>query len=216
MTQSQPQATSSTDLVATLRRQTDVLVDHGYPELAGLSDAAFRELVTPLEREITHLPAISRANALAFVLVTTRALVPPEAAVPLIKVNAKQGWTDMSAAELATFVPIESVHLPEPTAYLLADIDTGRATLNVRPNDALAGIAAEARTPLTIDEGIAVLLQFPDIFTTHNAFQLLASRCGDKRVPTLWLSYRRPRLGWCWAGNPHTWLGAASATARLC
>ncbi|MGQ0669203.1 MAG: DUF5701 family protein [Actinomycetota bacterium] len=24
-----------------------------------------------------------------------------------------------------------------------------------------------------------------------------------------------PRLGWCWAGNPHTWLGSASCGAGV-
>ncbi|MEI2690845.1 MAG: DUF5701 family protein [Anaerolineae bacterium] len=44
---------------------------------------------------------------------------------------------------------------------------------------------------------------------------LLASRCGDKRVPAFWLSQNRPKLGWCWAGNPHTWLGSASCAERV-
>ena len=36
-----------------------------------------------------------------------------------------------------------------------------------------------------------------------------------RRVPTFWVSKGAPRLGWCWAGNPHSWLGAASAAGRL-
>ena len=27
----------------------------------------------------------------------------------------------------------------------------------------------------------------------------------------MWISERAPKLGWCWDGNPHTWLGTASA-----
>ena len=60
-----------------------------------------------------------------------------------------------------------------------------------------------------------MVTQRPDVFTTHNAFQALASRAGNKRIPTFWTSKGAPRLGWCWAGNPHTWLGAASAGSRL-
>ncbi|WP_241175779.1 DUF5701 family protein [Modestobacter sp. KNN46-3] len=46
----------------------------------------------------------------------------------------------------------------------------------------------------------------------------------DARTPALWLSNgtgrdgrgRRgaPKIGWCWAGNRHTWLGFASAAGR--
>jgi hypothetical protein len=117
-------------------------------------------------------------------------------------------------AELPGFTPIEDVEVPADPVYLLLDVDTGRDTLDVRPDDALPKIRAAGRTPLTIDEGVALVTQFPEIFTTHNAFQALGSRAQNKRVPSFWFSKGAPRLGWCWAGNPHTWLGAASAAAR--
>ncbi|HYN94662.1 MAG TPA: DUF5701 family protein [Pilimelia sp.] len=31
----------------------------------------------------------------------------------------------------------------------------------------------------------------------------------------MWISGRAPKLGWCWEGNPHTWLGVASTGARI-
>ena len=40
---------------------------------------------------------------------------------------------------------------------------------------------------------------------------LSGSRRGDRRVPAMWISARAPKLGWCWDGNPHDWLGVASA-----
>nr|WP_078662821.1 DUF5701 family protein [Streptomyces bicolor] len=43
---------------------------------------------------------------------------------------------------------------------------------------------------------------------------LLGSRSGGRRVPALWISHKPPTLGWCWEGNPHTWLGVASASGR--
>ena len=46
----------------------------------------------------------------------------------------------------------------------------------------------------------------------------------DTRTPALWISggtgrdgkerKGAPKVGWCWAGNRHTWLGFASATGR--
>jgi hypothetical protein len=80
-------------------------------------------------------------------------------------------------------------------------------------------IRAAGRTPLTVDEGVALLRQFPSVLSDHNAFQALATRSPvapyTKRVPRLWMSKGAPRRGWCWAGNPHTWLGSASAASRL-
>ena len=37
----------------------------------------------------------------------------------------------------------------------------------------------------------------------------------DRRVPALWISEQAPKLGWCWDGNPHSWLGLASAGSRV-
>jgi hypothetical protein len=49
----------------------------------------------------------------------------------------------------------------------------------------------------------------------NSCFTLAGSRRHDRRVPAMWISERAPKLGWCWDGNPHTWLGVASAAGRL-
>ncbi|GLW10154.1 hypothetical protein Misp01_52830 [Microtetraspora sp. NBRC 13810] len=82
------------------------------------------------------------------------------------------------------------------------------------PNDAMDVIAGRDRTLLTIEEGIALITHFPQILVRNKCFSLGGSRSGDRRVPAIWISERSPKLGWCWAGNPHTWLGMASASTR--
>ena len=76
-------------------------------------------------------------------------------------------------------------------------------------------ILERARSPLTVHEGVAVTTVRPDLLRGGSRYSLLGSRCGDKRVPAIWVSERRPRLGWCWDGAPHTWLGSASCAARI-
>ncbi len=102
-------------------------------------------------------------------------------------------------------------------AYLLVDIDRGKDNANMPPDEALCMIEKENRSPLTIDEGVAIVTHYPEFLMRNNCFSLLASRCrGDRRVPALWIdSEKKPRLGWCWAGNPHTWLGSASCRKRV-
>ena len=86
----------------------------------------------------------------------------------------------------------------------------------MRPADAMPVIRSRGRTPLTIDEGIAVVTHAPHLLEKNKCFMLSGSRRNDRRVPALWISERAPKLGWCWDGNPHTWLGVASAwTGRL-
>jgi hypothetical protein len=65
-----------------------------------------------------------------------------------------------------------------------------------------------------LEEGIALITHYPDVLMKNNGFSLLGSRCGDRRVTALWISGGKPKLGWCWTGNPHTWLGSASCRYR--
>ena len=120
----------------------------------------------------------------------------------------------LELSELETFVPIEAVELPDAPAYAVVDVDLGAASRNVRPEDALRDILAAGRSPLTIDEGIALMLQQPEAIAPNWGISLAGSRRGDQRVPALWVSEGRPKLGWCWDRNPHTWLGTASCAGR--
>lgn len=205
------------DVGAEFDRQVANLVDKGYPKLAGMSEAEFDDLVQPLRSVVLDraetMSAPTRARV-PFVLVISKNLVPAAESMPLTELNNKPGFVNGDSQDIHTFEPIEAVEIPEGQAYLVFDLDRGADTLNVRPDDALVTLTAQGRTPLTYDEGIAFVTQFPESLEKNNCFSLVASRCGDKRVPALWISQRRPKLGWCWAGNPHTWLGSASCAAR--
>ena len=195
-------------------RQSQTLVDAGYPALAGLDEAGFRALLEPLRRP-SRAAASSAPTPIPFAIVVSTARVSADRALPALHWKATTGWTELTADELATFCPTEGVAVPEAAVYLVTDVDTGQETLGVRARDALPAILGEGRTPLTIDEGVSLLALFPGILRERNAFFLPGSRCGDKRVTALWVSKGHPRLGWCWEGNPHTWLGSASAAGRL-
>ncbi len=198
-------------------RQVTNLIDKGYPALAGESVEAFRGLLAPLHEVVLDRKADFSAPTKArvpFVLVVTKDLVAPTVSMPLTELKGKPGFVTDGFDDVDRFAPIESVHIPGSAAYVLFDVDRGADYLNVRPNDALVSIIAAGRTPLTVDEGVAFITQFPDSLEKNNCFSLLASRVADQRVPALWISKAMPKLGWCWAGNPHTWLGSASASDR--
>jgi hypothetical protein len=199
-------ATPSGVLVDEFDRQATRLVE-AFPQVA--------EVVLPLKGRLSDLPAADAALDIPFVLVLTPRLAPPEACMALVEPRGNTGVVEMTPTEPAAFQPIDEVDVPDADAYLAYGIDTGRETLNVTPDEALPLILQEGRSPLTIQEGIAVLMHRPGVLGSANAFSLLGSRSGDKRVPALWTSKGRPRLGWCWAGNPHSWLGSASCAGRL-
>ncbi|HJR37507.1 MAG TPA: DUF5701 family protein [Nocardioidaceae bacterium] len=193
-------------------RQLQTLLDKDYPALAGMGVHEFTRTIEPLRKLLPHAVATEQ-DSIPFLIVVRSSLVPTIAAVERIEVRGKAGWSDM-ADEIDSYKPIDGVDLPLGQAYLVVDVDTGKETLNVRPNDALPMITGAGRTPLTTDEGVALVTQLPEVLTDRNCFQALGSRADNKRIPSFWISKGAPRLGWCWAGNPHTWLGAGSAAAR--
>jgi hypothetical protein len=120
----------------------------------------------------------------------------------------------LEAHDLNTFVPIEAVELPDQPAYLAVDVDLGGSSRNIPPEDALREILDAGRSPLTLDEGVALMLQQPEVIAPNWGFSMAGSRRDDQRVTAFWISEGRPKLGWCWDRNPHTWLGTASCAGR--
>ncbi len=195
-------------------RQVQTYLDAGYPALADLSPTAFANLVEPL-REKASRATTSTDERIPFAIVIASQLVSADRAMPTVHWKSTTGWTEFTADELVTFRPAAHVTVPDQPAYLITDVDTGQATLDVRAKDAVPVILEEGRTPLTIDEGVSLLALWPGILKERNAFFLPGSRDASKRVTALWVSKGHPRLGWCWEGNPHSWLGSASAASRV-
>ncbi len=209
--------------VTLVDRQVDTLLALGYPALAGLTDAELTARLAPLRDAadaLPDVPAEDQPGRASIVLVVTRELVDPEATVPLLRLapnGTAPGVVDRNHGEagLEPYRPVEHVTLPDPGAYLLLDVDRGEEFRGVRPEEALPVVLGRGRTPLTIEEGIAVVTHAPQLLEKNRCFMLSGSRRGDRRVPALWISAKAPKLGWCWDGNPHDWLGVASAGERV-
>jgi len=202
-----------TDAELEFDRQVDALVTAGLPAHLDLSDSCFRAFLEPL-RDL--LPAAheggSPGEGIPFVVVVPDLAVAD--VLDAVHTVGGTGFTTMEPEDVARFLPLPELDVPA-APYLLLDVDTGIETLGLTPAEVLPQLVAKARSPLTIAEGLAVLVSDPGVLTARNAFSLLGSRAGDKRVPALWTSARRPRLGWCYQGAPHSWLGSASCAGRL-
>ena len=152
-----------------------------------------------------ELPDVgSHGNRIPFVVV-----IPD---LPVLEVLATRhmvggaGFTTMEPDDLARFRPLPELDVPS-TPYLLLDVDPGPDTFEPAAVGGAAPDHRRRRSPLTIAEGVSCWSSDPGVLRSRNCFSLLGSRAGDKRVPALWVSARRPRLGWCYQGAPHTWLG---------
>lgn len=179
-----------------------------------------RNLVAPLRDRVADLTLTeSGVGAVPFVLVVTRDVLPIAPAMGQISLprSALPGFVDHSFEEgaLERFVATDVASPPDTRAYVLVGVERGEEFCDVVPREAMETISARGRTPTTIEEGISLVRAMPQILEKNKCFSLGGSRSGDRRVPALWISKRAPKLGWCWEGNPHTWLGMASAADRV-
>ena len=144
-----------------------------------MSEPDFRERLEPLRAAAEQIAGEDTSSRVPFVLVVTRDLVSPYDAVPLLHLagSDKPGQVDRNHGEgdLAGYHPIEGCE-PPGAAYLLVGVERGEEFCNVRPEDATRTIRGRGRTPLTIDEGIALVTQLPKVLEKNKCFMLAGSR----------------------------------------
>lgn len=208
------------NLLKIFDQQINTLLQKNYPQKAKMTEAKFISLFTSIKQIVSNLQVneLDIINGyLPFVIVVKKEIVPTEYTMSMIEKDGIKGKTKLNPLLPNDFNVIENIRIPKEHVYILADIDRGKKYLNITPFEAMKHIIHENRTPLTIDEGIAVVTQYPEYLMKNNCFSLLASRhTGDKRVPALWINgNKEPNLGWCWENNPHPWLGSVSAKIRI-
>jgi hypothetical protein len=198
-----------------LSEQAQRLIELNVHRIAGLPADRLRKLPDRAGSLLVVHPDLASASALA----------------SLLRVNDKRGFVVTDMADVDEFTPISAVTLPNAPLYLISDLDRGDAMANWSPDEALPAITDAGRTPLTLTEGLHWLLQRPDVLARGRCFMTIGSRRRkpggslDARTPAVWISNgtgrdgaanrNAPKVGWCWAGNRHTWLGFASAGGRF-
>ena len=207
--------TAAVATLPSLADQADRLVALGVHELAGLTAQAVR--------------AAAR-SAGAGLLVVHPDVVDVRDLVPLLRHGDRPGFVVEDMTDVADFTPVEAAVPPAAPLYVLRDPDRGDDLLNRTPDEAMPVVLGRGRTPLLLTEGVQWVLQVPEVLERNRCFMTIGSRKRtasgrlDARTPAVWVSNgtgrdgrgRRdaPKVGWCWAGNRHTWLGFASASGR--
>ncbi|MGW0841720.1 DUF5701 family protein [Streptomyces sp. NPDC002787] len=207
----------------TLSAQAERLIGLGVHELAGLPADELRTFAEASEAAETS------AGGDGPLLAVHPRLAPASALAPLLRRDDKPGFVVTDMPDVDRFAPC-AIELPDAPLYLVTGLDRGDHMANWSPEEALPALTEEGRTPLLLTEGIHWVLQQPPVLERNHCFMTIGSRLRkengtlDARTPAIWISNgtgrdgreRRdaPKVGWCWWGNRHTWLGFASATSR--
>ena len=178
----------------------------------------------------TWLRETTRRSSAEGLLVIRHDLAPASVLTAAMTVDGRQGFVVSDMSDVDEFTLISSIKIPSSPVYLVRDLDRGDAMSNWSPDEALPAIEDAGRTPLTLTEGLHWVLQRPEVLERGHCFMTIGSRRRkpngtlDARTPAVWISNgtgrdglpnrNAPKVGWCWAGNRHSWLGFASAGGR--
>ncbi|MFB7646410.1 DUF5701 family protein [Streptomyces sp. NPDC056084] len=210
-----------------LATQADRLIELGVHELAGIPAADLRGFAEAARRGSSARGGGLESSDVLLAVHPDR--VPASALAPLLRREGKPGFVVVDMADVDRFAPC-GVEVPNSPLYLVTGLDRGDHLANWSPEEALPALTGDGRTPLLLSEGIHWLLQQPEMLERNRCFMTIGSRLRkangvlDSRTPAIWISNgtgrdgrdRRdaPKIGWCWWGNRHTWLGFASAVGR--
>ena len=157
--------------------------------------------------------------------------VPAADLAPLLQRGERPGFVVEDLVDLAEFVPAPGTAVPDADLYAVHAPDRGDEFADRSPDEVDPELRARGREPMTVSEGLCWVLQDPTVLERNHCFMTTGSRRPgrrpgtlDTRVPALWISNGTgrdgrerkdaPKVGWCWAGNRHTWLGIASVAGR--
>lgn len=149
----------------------------------------------------------------------------------LLRLGERTGFVVEDLTDLAEFGPAPGTAVPEADLYAVHDPERGDEFADQSPDEIDPVIRARGRDLMTVSEGVCWALQQPEVIERNHCFMTTGSRrpgrrasTPDRRVPALWISngtgrdgrerQGAPKVGWCWAGNRHTWLGIASVGGR--
>ncbi|MFH2013527.1 MAG: DUF5701 family protein, partial [Patescibacteria group bacterium] len=209
-------------------RQVENLINKGYAKAAELSDKEFRKHIMPLKDKMQEIAekqkeseeslateVETKEGCYSFVIVVKKDLALLENQIPLMEVDDKKGYTPLDSDDLSKLEPIEGVKIPKSLAYLIVDIKDGRDIKNICPDDAIKQFEKQNRTGLTTEEGIALIVQYPEILKDHY-IDLSGSRYhAFSRVPNLELSEDEPELHWRHSDHADSKWGSASCGSRI-
>lgn len=201
-----------------LGQQAEQVIELGAHEVAGLSPRALRS-------------AADISSPDGALLVIHPSCVPASRLTPLLDRGGKHGFVVVDMPDVDDFTPIEQVTLPASSLYLVHDIDRGDHMANWSPNEALPAVtASETHTPHPWGGHplAASAATSPRTEPLLHGDRLPASQARrrpgrkdagavDQQTGPAEMgreTANAPKVGWCWAGNRHTWLGFASAADR--
>jgi hypothetical protein len=156
------------DLLKEFDRQTETLIEKYKYHLSVDEDVFLSHYIEPLKEKLKELSSQEfKEGHIPFVIVTQENLVGLADRVAEMEINDNKGCFNTEEAE--SFDIDDNIEIPESPVYIVTDIEDGKTTLGEKnQNELIKQFKKESRSPLTHDEGIALITHYPEILNDHN------------------------------------------------
>ncbi|MBW1916496.1 MAG: hypothetical protein JRI57_00530 [Deltaproteobacteria bacterium] len=149
-------------------QQVNRIIANRFHLAAGLSQEDFiNSYIRPLEQLMVdiHTETESTEDRIPILIVVPNNIVSLSYQLKSIRENLNDTQLEYIVRP-EWFKNAEGVSTPDQP-YLLLDVETGYAMLNTPPKKCVALFQNQGRLPLTIDEGLALIKQFPEVLESH-------------------------------------------------
>ncbi len=222
-------------------KQVKRIISNEFHMAAGLSEDDFlKNYIMSLEKLLvekhTDIKSKKNRNHIPILIVVPHNIVSLSYQLQSIKKSINDTQYDY-IIKPEWFKNAEGVLTPDKP-YLLFDVETGYAMINTAPKKCVEAFSREGRSPLTIDEGLALIKHFPEVLESHwidlpgsELIHTYAGQDAQKRgtlralppgfaqttfVPTLcYKYYNNLRLYYVYEMNETPYSGSASCARRL-
>ena len=149
-------------------KQVRTILERKFHIPSGLGETDFvNNQIMPLKELLAEKVEDNRKeeNHIPFLIVVPNAIVPLSYQLERVR----ESFNDIQLEHTIKpewFENAKGVSTPDEP-YLLLDVETGYAMKNITPKKCLQTFSDEGRLALTVDEGIALILHFPEVLESH-------------------------------------------------
>ncbi|MCC7160163.1 hypothetical protein IT399_00320 [Candidatus Nomurabacteria bacterium] len=178
-------------LVIEFDLQVANLIRKGFVKKAKLNVEEFRNILKTLKEKLIELSLLEFPKGqIPFIIVPREKLLSLKEKIELIELQGRKGSTLL---DLSKFKTVEYLEIPETLAYLIVDVGISITTQEETADNAERQLKEDGRSPITIEEGVALALQYPRILEEHNVI-FAGSRYDTNQVADLWLHGNNPEF----------------------
>lgn len=169
-------------------RQIDILVrEKRYHEVVGFRKSFLEKLSE--YRAIIHHVGDADVSHLPFAIVVPSEIMSLDEKLRRIEYKGRSGHT-LSIRRPELLANVTEIAAPR-APYVIKDVDFGLFTRGKTPQEMAEELKRQGRSPLTLDEGFALLTYHPEIIGEYGV-NFLGSRYAGNGIPAM---YMHPELG---------------------